>query len=108
MKIALTNVPAEKAHSIAATLVKERAVACVNLHPIKSYYVWKDELHEDEEVTLIMKVAAEGVTHLRVRLLELHPYELMEFIVHDINRSDSLPEYVEFVRQGTRIAKSSD
>lgn len=108
MKIALTNVPAEHAHSIAATLVKERAVACVNLHPIKSYYVWKDELHEDEEVTLMMKVAAEGVAHLRTRLAELHPYELMEFIVHDINQQDSLAEFIEFVRQGTRIASEAD
>lgn len=108
MKIALTNVPSEHAHAIASTLVKEKAVACVNLYPIRSYYVWKDELQEDEEVTLLMKVAAEGVAHLRSRLQELHPYELMEFIVHDINRQDSLAEYIEYVRQGTRIVETSD
>lgn len=108
MKIALTNVPAEHAHSIAATLVKERVVACVNFYPIKSYYVWKDELHQDDEVTLMMKVAAKGVTQLRTRLAELHPYEVMEFVVHDINQQDSLAEFVEFVRQGTRIAQEPD
>ena len=55
-----------------------------------------------------MKVAAEGVTRLRNRLAELHPYELMEFIVQDINREDSLAEFIAFVRQGTRIFEDSD
>lgn len=102
MKIALTNVPPDHAQSIARTLVGEQVVACVNMYPIKSVYSWKGELAEDDEVTLMLKVSAAGVDRLRARLLELHPYELMEFVVLDIDSEASLAEYIDFVRQGTR------
>jgi periplasmic divalent cation tolerance protein len=54
-------------------------------------------LQKDEEVTLV-KVPAEGVDRLRARLRELHPYELPEFVVLDVDLSGSLPEYVAWVR----------
>lgn len=105
MKIALTNVPPDHAQSIATTLVGEQVVACINLYPIKSVYHWKGEVCHDEEVTLMMKVSAEGVAPLKARLQELHPYELMEFLVLDINAQGSLAEYIDFVRQGTRVTR---
>lgn len=102
MKIALSNVPPDHAQTIATTLVKEQVVACVNMYPIKSVYRWKGEVCEDGEVTLMMKVAADGVAQLKARMQELHPYELMEFLVLDIDAEGSLAEYIDFVRAGTR------
>lgn len=98
MKIALSNCPPERADAIAQQLVEERLVACVNLLPVRSFYIWKDFLQKDEEVTLMMKVPAEGVDRLRARLRELHPYELPEFVVLDVDLPGSLPEYVAWVR----------
>ena len=102
MKIALTNLPREHGERIARMLVEEHVVACVNLYPIHSVYFWKNEVHLDEETTLMMKVAVEGVAHLKKRLCELHPYELPEFVVLEIDCEASLREYVDFVREGTR------
>ncbi|MEM9490171.1 MAG: divalent cation tolerance protein CutA [Myxococcota bacterium] len=106
MKIALTNVPPDHAQSIANALVEEQLAACINLYPVKSVYRWKGELCRDDEVTLMIKVAAEGVAPLKARLLELHPYELMEFVVLDIDSQGSLAEYIGFVRAGTQAAQS--
>jgi periplasmic divalent cation tolerance protein len=101
MKVVLTNAPAADSERIARQLVEEHCAACVNLYPIRSVYFWKDQVHLDEEVMLIMKVAQEGVERLQQRLHELHPYELPEFVVLEVDAQASSREYVEFVRQGT-------
>jgi periplasmic divalent cation tolerance protein len=101
MKIALTNVPPDESEHIARSLVEEHVAACVNLYPIRSFYFWKDEIHFDEEYTLMMKVSSEGVENLKKRLFELHPYELPAFVVLDIDIEASLAEYVQYVRDGT-------
>jgi periplasmic divalent cation tolerance protein len=73
------------------------------MYPIKSVYIWNGELCESDEITLVMKVSAAGLAQLHARLKQLHPYELMEFIVLDIDHDGSLADYVEFVRRGTRV-----
>ncbi|HMI89121.1 MAG TPA: divalent cation tolerance protein CutA [Polyangiaceae bacterium] len=102
MKIALTNVPPDQAENIARALVEERLVACVNAYPVRSTYRWEGRLEVQSEITLMMKVSADGVGGLRTRLRELHPYELPEFIVLDVDVASSLPAYVEWVRIESR------
>ncbi|NER97447.1 MAG: divalent-cation tolerance protein CutA [Symploca sp. SIO1B1] len=99
MKIALTNLPPEQGERIGRLLVEEHIVAFVNLYPLQSMYFWKGEFRSDTEVTLVMTVSTEGVERLKHRLCELHPYELPEFVVLDIDNKASLREYVEFVDQ---------
>jgi periplasmic divalent cation tolerance protein len=98
MKIALTNVPPDRADTIARTLVEERLAACVNAYPVRSTYRWKGCVEVESETTLMMKVAAGSVDRLRARLGEIHPYELPEFIVLDVDGERSLAAYVEWVR----------
>src|SRR5215217_6007655 len=102
MKLALTNVPPDRADTIARTLVEERLVACVNAYPVKSTYRWEGRLEVQGETTLMMKVGADAVDRLRARLRELHPYELPEFIVLDVDVEGSLDEYVRWVRMESR------
>ncbi|MBU7583194.1 MAG: divalent-cation tolerance protein CutA [Nostoc sp. TH1S01] len=103
MKIALTNLPPEDGERIARLLVEEHLVACVNLYPIKSFYFWQGELQFDSEVTLMMKVSTAGVERLKNRILELHPYELPEFLVLDVDNEASLREYIDFVQAETHL-----
>ena len=103
MKIALTNLPPEEAERIARLLVEEHYVACVNLYPIHSVYFWRGEVCSEPETTLMMKVATEGVARLQQRLCELHPYEVPEFVVLDVDNAASLRDYVDFVRSATRL-----
>jgi periplasmic divalent cation tolerance protein len=98
MRIVLTNVPPDRSEDLARTLVGERLVACVNFYPVRSIYRWQGEVQVDEEVTLMMKVPADGVERLKARLLALHPHELPEFVVLAVDAEASLREYVGFVR----------
>jgi periplasmic divalent cation tolerance protein len=100
MRVVLCNAPADKAPEIARTLVERRKAACVNLVPgVRSFYRWNGKVCDDQEVTLVMKVAATGVLDLRDALLELHPYELPEFIVIGIDDETTYRPYVEWVRK---------
>ncbi|MCU0686690.1 MAG: divalent-cation tolerance protein CutA [Polyangiaceae bacterium] len=102
MKLALTNCPPAQADQIARTLVEERLVACVNAHAVRSVYRWQGAVEQADEIMLIMKAPAEGLERLRERLVELHPYELPEFVVLDVDREASLPAYLAWVRaEGT-------
>lgn len=82
-------------------MVQERLAACVNLLAGRSVYVWDGELQEDDEVTLVLKTST-GMTHaLRERLLELHPYDVPEVVVLDVDSSASSNDYVDWVRAST-------
>ncbi|MEI6340348.1 MAG: divalent-cation tolerance protein CutA [Verrucomicrobiota bacterium] len=97
MKLVLTNVPPDHADVIARALVTEGLVACANILPVRSIYRWKGAVCDEPECTLVLKVPERGIADLRTRLLALHPYELPEFVVLDIDPAASLPAYVAWV-----------
>lgn len=102
MKIVLSNVPPDHSERIARALVEERLAACVNWFPIRSAYRWKGSVCLDDEHTLLIKVATERVEALRTRLRELHPYELPEIVVLEVDAARSLDAYVAWVKAECR------
>lgn len=98
MNIVLTNVPPEHSERIARVLVEERLIACANWFPIRSAYRWKGEVCIEEEHSMLLKVAKDRVDALRERLRELHPYELPEIVVLEVDAARSLGAYVDWVR----------
>lgn len=97
MKIALTNVPPDRAGSIARAFVDEGLVACANILPVRSIYRWKGSVYDEPECTLVLKVPSVAVERLRARLLELHPYDLPEFVVLEVHEAGSFEPYVAWV-----------
>ena len=85
---------------IASILVNERLAACVNvLAEMESIYRWKGQVESDYERQLVMKTTAERVPALRDRVLELHDYEVPEFIVTPIVGGSEA--YLDWIRQST-------
>ncbi|MGC6427660.1 MAG: divalent-cation tolerance protein CutA [Akkermansiaceae bacterium] len=82
-RIVLTNFSdQETAEAIAETLVEKGLVACVSLLPgATSIYRWGGKLTKDSEVLGILKTTRERVGDLEQALLELHPYDVPEFLV---------------------------
>ena len=84
------------ADAIAKILVEERLAACVQVLPgVRSTYVWQDATHVDDEVLMLIKTTTEGFKALKIRLLELHPYELPEIIAVDVSVAHA--DYVDWV-----------
>ena len=72
----------DEARRIAAILVEERLVACVNLLPnVESIYRWKGSVESAQETCGILKTTQERVAALESRYRSLHSYETPEFLI---------------------------
>lgn len=72
---------AQIAGRIARVLVEERLAACVNaIGGVVSTYRWKDAIEIEDETLLLIKTTADRLDALETRLIELHPYEVPEFL----------------------------
>jgi len=98
MRLVLCNAAPDQADGLARQVVEEGLAACVNLMPIRSIYRWEGAVHDEPEVTLWIKVAAEGVESLRARLVELHDYDVPEVLVVPVDVEASHAPYVQWVR----------
>jgi periplasmic divalent cation tolerance protein len=85
-----------KAKKLAKDLIKGGLVACVNIIPgMISVYEWEGRVEEESECLLIIKTLASKVNDLQTKLLELHHYELPEFIV--LNPADVSRDYHSWI-----------
>jgi periplasmic divalent cation tolerance protein len=68
--------------TLALRLVEERLAACVNVLPeMESFFRWHGAVERDRERQLVIKTRAALVPELQRRLIEMHPYDLPEFLV---------------------------
>jgi periplasmic divalent cation tolerance protein len=86
--VVLCTAPPDGAAAIARTLVKESLAACVNVAPVRSYFVWEGKLAEDGEELMIIKSEQRMVQALTKRIKELHSYQVPEIIVLPIKEGD--------------------
>jgi periplasmic divalent cation tolerance protein len=85
--VVLTTLPDDaRTDEVARALVEEKLAACVNVHgPMTSTYRWKGGVERDAERQIVIKTTADRVAALQKRLRELHPYELSEFLVLNVD-----------------------
>jgi periplasmic divalent cation tolerance protein len=101
VKLVIATAPEEKAREIADALLGDRLVACVNVLPaVKSRYWWRGELEEAVEAMLFMKTTDELAPAAVARLVEVHPYEVPEAIVVDVEGGHR--PYFDWVDEVTR------
>jgi periplasmic divalent cation tolerance protein len=87
--------------SLAKALLARRIAACVNIVPgLVSLYNWENELHEDQEVLLMVKTR-DGLleSDLIPLVQELHPYDLPEIIGLPITKGS--PSYLDWIIRST-------
>jgi periplasmic divalent cation tolerance protein len=97
--IVLTTVGAdERAEQLARQLVDERLAACVNVHPpMVSLYRWKGAVERDTECQIVIKTTRDRLGALEARLREIHPYELPELVVVQVDSGST--GYLNWVRE---------
>jgi periplasmic divalent cation tolerance protein len=97
----MTAPDAEVAQRLGEELVRERLATCANVLPqIRSVYWWNDELERSEEALVILKTVEARVPALRERALSLHPYEVPEILVLEVEQGHE--PYLDWVRRESR------
>ena len=86
--------------TIALRLVEERLAACVNVLPeMESFFRWHGAVERDRERQLLIKTTAARLAQLEARLLEMHPYDLPEFLVIPVRQGSDA--YLRWLRNAT-------
>jgi periplasmic divalent cation tolerance protein len=83
-RIVLVTCPSlAAARKIARAVVSKRLAACVNvfLSPVESFYTWKGKLEKAREYLLVIKSTQKRLSDLEKQVMQLHSYEVPEFIV---------------------------
>lgn len=79
--VVLVTGPDDELEMVVERVVRERLAACANLIPgVRSVYRWEGNVHRDEEALALLKTTRGAVDALRARILELHPYDVPEFL----------------------------
>jgi periplasmic divalent cation tolerance protein len=108
VRVVLVTVPdVDTGRSLAQNVVEARLAACGNVVPgLVSVYRWKGEVHQDLEALLVLKTTVSVVEALREKVLELHPYEVPEFLVLPVEQGH--PPYLRWVTEAVEEIGTSD
>jgi periplasmic divalent cation tolerance protein len=95
--IVLCTAPQGGAEKIAKALVQERLAACVNVSQVRSYFIWEGKSCNEQEELMIIKTEMRMAERIKVRIKELHSYELPEILTIPI--VGGYERYLEWIGQ---------
>jgi periplasmic divalent cation tolerance protein len=86
------------ADRLAAVLVNERLAACAQvLGQVSSTYRWQSSIEQSTEWYCHLKTTVARLPALKIRIRELHPYEVPEVIALPIIEGDS--DYLRWIEE---------
>lgn len=100
VQVVTTTDSEESAAALARGIVSAHLGACVQVVPIRSFYVWDGAAQDDPEWQLQIKTSAERGEALVQHVEAEHPYDVPEVIVLPITSGS--PEYLTWLDAQTR------
>ncbi|MEE3201991.1 MAG: divalent-cation tolerance protein CutA [Acidobacteriota bacterium] len=99
--IAWTTIPTEiDGRKFARELLDGRLASCVSVfQAMQSTFRWNGKVEANDEHAVMIKTTRRRVSSLENRILELHNYDVPEFVVTTI--SDGHVPYLDWVRRET-------
>lgn len=77
-------------------VVEERLAACANVWgSVTSVFRWEGRIQEEREAMALLKTTADRMEALGDRIVELHPYDVPEFLVLSVSAGSA--EYLAWV-----------
>ncbi len=99
--IGWTTVSTEQdAHDLCNQLIEERLIACAQVsHPVQAIYQWNGEVKTEKEIKITLKFTAEKVEEVTKKIVDLHPYDLPQWIYLE---AESTAGYAGWVDEQTQ------
>lgn len=72
----ITNTSKEEASKLGKHLVEKKLVACVNIFPINSIYLWEGKITEDKEFVTLCKTTEDKFEELEKEVKNIHSYKI--------------------------------
>ena len=96
----------DSAKKTAKLLIERRLAACVQMFPIESVYLWKNEICDENETVLFLKSKTALFDNITAEIREIHTYEVPEII--QIPITGGLPEYLKWIDDCTEDKGGTD
>ena len=99
--VLLTTLPGlDEARRLAALLVEEKLVACVQIAAIESVYRWDGKVQNEPETLLLIKTRTALFEAAMARIKQAHPYTVPEIV--GLPFSAGFPGYLNWIGENTR------
>ena len=95
-----TTADEAEAEAIADALLADELVACVQIMPIRSRYLWRGQVQREPEQLLLIKTRAELFEIVRAKIRTLHSYDTPEIVALPIAAGDA--DYLAWIGGATR------
>ena len=87
--------PNEKtADKITAHLLKSKLIACANIFPIKSTYMWKGTVKQDREIVTLLKANKKNYSKIKKEIKKIHPYEVPCITKIDVSSNKEFDSWI--------------
>lgn len=99
--IIITASNEDEAVRISKTLLQEKLVACVNIHPkVRSLYWWEGKIQDEGEAMMIIKTRRVLFGEIVKKVKEIHSYTVPEIIALPIIEGSE--DYLRWVQEVTK------
>jgi periplasmic divalent cation tolerance protein len=101
--IYITNPDKKTAKEISKKLLKKKLIACANIFPIKSLFMWNGKIEKENEFVLLCKTISSKTTAVKKQVKKMHPYEVPCIIKWNASANK---EYEKWVSKTLKINKN--
>ncbi|TDC92335.1 divalent-cation tolerance protein CutA [Saccharopolyspora aridisoli] len=102
VQVVTTTDSEDKAATLARSIVEARLGACVQVVPIRSFYVWDGAAQDDPEWQLQIKTAAGRTDAVIEHIKTNHDYDVPEVIVTPITAGNDA--YLKWIDEETQAS----
>mgnify|MGYP001824824030 CR=1 FL=1 len=84
----------DEAGRVGAHLLEKKLVACANIWPIRSMYMWKGNLVDEGEVVCLLKSTEDKYEAIKQEVAKVHSYEVPAIIKFNISANEDYEKWL--------------
>ena len=84
----------KEAVKISKYLLEKRLIACSNIFPIRSMYLWKGKMRDEKEVVIIAKTIDRNYDKIKKEVSKIHSYDVPCILKIDAEANESYEQWV--------------
>ena len=90
----VTHKNQEEAEKVSTHLLERKLIACANIFPIKSAYLWQGKIEKGDEFVSILKAKTENWNKIKGEIKKIHSFEVPCITKVDVEANEEYEAWV--------------